>query len=177
MAEQPANSSEGAQDALTSRPPSVEDLVMVCRSLNAHGARYVVVGGFAIRNAGYIRETGDVDLLVDVSPENEGKVYRSLEILPDRAVLELQPGETSQHLVIRVCDEIIVDLMASACGINYAEASQDVVVRELDGVKIPFASPRLLWRMKKDTHRAKDAGDLFFLRQQYSKEIFGNVAR
>ncbi len=43
-----------------SRPPSVEDLVRLCAALNDKGARYVVVGGFAIRGAGYIRETMEV---------------------------------------------------------------------------------------------------------------------
>ena len=53
--------------------------------------------------------------------------------------------------------------------IDYAEASKHVVVRELDGVPIPFASPELLWRMKAVTHREKDAGDLFFLRQWFAE--------
>jgi len=66
-------------------------------------------------------------------------------------------------------DEILVDLMRSAGGIDYAEAAKDVVVRELAGVPIPFASPRLLWRMKAVTHRAKDAGDLLFLRQWFAE--------
>ena len=86
MADGPTKPDQAPPEPLTSRPPSVEDLVMVCRSLNEQGVRYVVVGGFAIRNAGYIRETGDVDLLVDTSPENEAKLYRSLEVLPDKAV-------------------------------------------------------------------------------------------
>ena len=34
---------------------------------------------------------------------------------------------------------------------------------------IPFASPRLLWRMKVVTHREKDAGDLVFLRYWFSE--------
>jgi hypothetical protein len=68
--------------------------------------------------------------------------------------------------------EYVVDLMASASGIDYAEASRDTVVRVIDGVAIPFASPRL-WRMKVNTHREKDAGDLLFLRQHYAQEIFG----
>jgi hypothetical protein len=42
------------------------------------------------------------------------------------------------------------------------------VVRDVDGVAIPFASPRLLWRMKAVTHRAKDAGDLVFLRHWFA---------
>ncbi|MST94407.1 MAG: hypothetical protein EXS33_03900 [Pedosphaera sp.] len=66
-------------------------------------------------------------------------------------------------------DEILVDLMRSAGGIDYAEAAKDVVVRELDGVPIPFASLRLLWRMKSVTHRANEAVDLVFLRQWFAE--------
>lgn len=49
----------------------------------------------------------------------------------------------------------------------------DKAVRVIDGVAIPFASPRLLWRMKSKTHREKDAADVLFLREHYGKEIFG----
>ena len=156
-----------------SRPPSVEDLVELCRELNERGVRYLVVGGFAIRNAGYPRETGDVDLLMETSVENEARMYEALEVLPDKAVRELKAGEVSQYVVVRVCDEIVVDLMASASGIEYAEASLETVVRVIDGVAIPFASPKLLWRMKVNTHREKDKADLVFLRQHYGAEIFG----
>jgi hypothetical protein len=37
----------------------------------------------------------------------------------------------------------------------------------VDEVAIPFASPRLLWRMKARTHRAKDEPDLVFLREYF----------
>jgi len=40
---------------------------------------------------------------------------------------------------------------------------------EIEGVPIPFASPRLLWRMKAVTHRAKDAADLVFLRYWFAE--------
>ena len=89
--------------------------------------------------------------------------------LPDNAVRELQPGELQKYNVIRVGDEIVVDLMRSAGGIDYAEAAKDVVLRDVDGVLIPFASPRLLWRMKVVTHREKDAGDLMYLRQWFAE--------
>jgi hypothetical protein len=154
---------------LTSREPSVEDLRDLCRELNLRGAKYVVVGGFAIRAANYNRRTMDVDLIVANDLENEKKVFSALETLPDKAVRELQPGELQQYNVIRVGDEILVDLMVSAGGIDYAEAVKDIVTREIDGVPIPFASPRLLWRMKVVTHREKDAGDLVFLRQWFAE--------
>lgn len=154
---------------LTSREPTVEDLRDLCRELNQRGAKYVVVGGFAIRAANYNRRTMDVDLIVAPDRENEAKVFSALSTLPDNAVRELQPGELQLYSVIRVGDEILVDLMVSASGINYAEAAKDTVVREIDGVPIPFASPRLLWRMKSVTHREKDAGDLVFLRHWFAE--------
>jgi diphthamide synthase (EF-2-diphthine--ammonia ligase) len=167
---------EDDSDGEFSRPPSVEDLVELCRELNERGVRYLVVGGFAIRNAGYPRETGDVDLLMETSAENEARMYEALEVLPDKAVRALKAGEVSQYVVVRVCDEIVVDLMASASGIAYAEASLETVVRVIDGVAIPFASPKLLWRMKVNTHREKDKADLVFLKEHYGAEIFGEGA-
>ena len=156
-------------EELVSRPPTQADLVALCRELNKRSARYVVVGGFAIIQAGLPRLTVDVDLIVAVDRENESNVFAALSTLPDNAVRDLRPGELEKYNVIRIGDEILVDLMRSAGGIDYAEAAKDVVVREIAGVPIPFASPRLLWRMKIVTHREKDAGDLVFLRQWFAE--------
>ena len=154
---------------LECRPPLQADVVALCRELNRRKARYVVVGGFAILAAGYPRMTADIDLIVASDPENEQNVFAALATLPDNAVRELQPGELKRYNVIRVADEFLVDLMVSAGGIDYAEAARDVIIHELEGVPIPFASPRLLWRMKAVTHRAKDEPDLIFLRQWFAE--------
>lgn len=86
-------------------------------------------------------------------------------------MLELEPGEISKYTVVRVGDEICVDLMASASCIDYEEACKDQIIRIIDSVPIPFASPRLLYRMKEKTHREKDRADLLFLREHYADEI------
>jgi hypothetical protein len=160
---------ERTSENLISRPPTQADLVHLCHELNQRGAKYIVIGGLAIIAAGLPRMTTDVDLMVAADAENEAKIFSALATLPDNAVRELKPGELQQYNVIRVGDEILIDLMRSAGGIYYEEAAKEVVVRELDGVAIPFASPRLLWRMKVDTHREKDAGDLLFLRQWFAE--------
>jgi hypothetical protein len=113
--------------------------------------------------------TGHIDLMVAVDSDNEARVFSALSTLPDNAVRELQPGELQQYNVIRVADEILVDLMRSAGGIEYEEAVKDAVVREIQGVPVPFASPRTLWRMKVVTHREKDAADLAFLRYWFAE--------
>lgn len=55
-----------AEDAhpAESRPPTLADLLLICRSLNEQGARYLVVGGFAVNQHGFPRATVDIDLLV-----------------------------------------------------------------------------------------------------------------
>ena len=91
----------------------------------------------------------------------------ALTYLPDQAVRELKPGEIEQYTVVRVADEIVVDLMKSACGIDYEQAKDFVVFREIEGVRIPFAAPTLLWRMKAPTQREMDQPDLLFLRKYF----------
>lgn len=151
-------------DAQECREPTLEDLVRLCSALNEAGARYVVVGGFAIRIAGYSRTTVDIDLLVETGSENEARVIQGLMSLPDQAVREIKPGEVAEFGVVRVADEILVDLMRSGCQVDYAAAIPDAVHREINGVRIPFASPLTLWKMKQ-THREKDIPDRLFLRQ------------
>jgi hypothetical protein len=154
---------------LASREPTVEDLRNLCQELNQRQARYIVIGGFAIRAAGYNRGTMDIDLIVAADSDNETRVFGALATLPDNAISELEPGELERYSVIRVADEIVVDLMVQASGIDFLEASKHSVTHEVDGVKIPFASPQLLWRMKRNTHREKDAADLLFLRQWFAE--------
>ncbi len=112
---------------------------------------------------------GGEEELISRAPSTED--HEALESLPDKAVLELEPREISKFTVVRVGDEICINLIASASRIDYEEASEYRIIRVIDGVPIPFASPRLLYRMKKDTHREKDRAYLLFLRENYAEEI------
>ena len=147
---------------LESRPPLLEDLLTICRALNERGARYVVVGGMAVIHAGFVRATEDIDLLVDASPDNFDRIREALSVLPDQAVRDVQPTDLDRYVVVRVADEVVVDLMKSACGVEYAEAIEAVETAVIQGVEVPFASPELLLRLKR-TAREKDAVDRQFL--------------
>ena len=154
---------------LESRPPSVEDLVKLCRSLNQTGAKYLVIGGMAVIQAGFVRATADIDLLVDTAPENQEKIRAALMELSDQAVREVNPDDLDNYVVVRVADEIVVDLMKIACGINYEEASKSILRVKIQDTIIPFASPELLLRLK-NTVREKDKIDRQFLEQLLQKD-------
>lgn len=154
---------------LESRTPLVADLVTICRALNEQGARYLVVGGFAVMQHGFLRTTGDIDLLIDPSLENQARMKKALEVLPDKAVRELGDDDLRDYVVVRVCDEVVVDLMMSACGIAYDEAAPEIQTFVVGGVPIPFASAKLLLRTKQ-TYREKDAEDRMFLERKLAEE-------
>jgi hypothetical protein len=160
---------DDAHDHTTdSRPPTVEDLVKICSSLNEVSARYVVVGGFAVIQHGLARATEDIDLLIESSLQNQAAVKRALECLPDRAVRELADDDLRDWVVVRVADEVVVDLMQFACGIDYDEASQGAELVTVQGVPIPFVSAPTLLRMKQ-TNRDKDALDRQFLEMKIAR--------
>jgi len=123
-----------------------------------------VVGGMAVNIRGYIRNTEHIDLLLEINLTNETKVIDALKTLPEGAALELTPGEVGEYVVVRVCDEITVDLMAKACGHSYGEVKTLVTPIIVEGVTIPFASPKLLW-LTKQTFREKDAWDREYLKK------------
>ncbi len=149
------------------RVPTRDDLIRVCAALNARGCRYIVVGGAAIIEAGLLRTTHDVDLLVDSSPDNVRAVCEALEILPEKAASEVLPEDVQNYVVVRINDEFTIDLMGSACGLDYLAALPMVNNKDVDGVSIPFASPQLLWKTKQ-TYREKDALDRSFLRKWFA---------
>jgi hypothetical protein len=156
---------ESPDQPSASRTPDANDLVRLCRELNAHEVRYVVVGGFAIIQQGLVRTTEDVDLLLESSVENQARVKQALLYLPDQAVRELGDEDLTRYVVARVADEILVDLMFAACGVTFADASKDngIEYHDVQGVRIPFASAALLLRMKQ-TVREKDIADRAWLR-------------
>ena len=151
------------------RTPEEDDLIKLCASLNSQGSKYIVIGGMAMNQHGMLRATEDIDLLVESSRENQEKVRKALEVLPDKAVREMAESDLDSFTVVRVADEVVVDLMLAACGITYDEAVNEIEMREVGGVSIPFPSARLLLRMKQ-TYRDKDIADRMFLEHKLGVE-------
>lgn len=157
------------RDSREARAPAPEDLARICRALNAAGARYVLIGGFAVSAHGAGRPTKDIDLLVDPSADNVARIREALQILPDRAVLDVADDDIRNYAVVRIADEILIGLMSQACGVTYEEAIADAETAVIDGVEIPVASKATLIRTKQ-THRPSDLADRHFLQSRIDEE-------
>jgi len=107
------------------RPATWEDVVRVARLLNAAGARYVLVGGYALAAHGFVRMTQDVDIAVAPDPENARRWIAALSELPDGAARELSgdgdPFAGGKSYAIRINDEFTVDILPAAGGVPFEE--------------------------------------------------------
>ena len=91
-------------DGAYARAPEPEDVVRICRALNQAQARYILIGGFAVIAHGAGRFTKAIDLLVDDSPENVGRLKQGLSVLADNAAAEIGDTDVRDHVVVRVAD-------------------------------------------------------------------------
>ena len=161
---------DDAPDRGDSRAPEFEDLVALFRSLEREGVRYILIGGFAVILHGLVRTTKDIDLLVDPSEENVRAIKRALGTLPDNAAALVADGDVASYRVVRVADEIVVDLLAEACGISWAEAiASGTETMNIGDVAVPVAGKELLVRMKQ-TVRESDKADVHVLRMRIEED-------
>ncbi len=93
-----------------------------------------------------------------------------MRVLPDNAAALISDDEVEKYQVVRIADEIVVDLLKNACGVDYTRASQGgIETRVVEGVPIPLARKELLIEMKQ-TVRPSDAADVQFLRLRIAAE-------
>ena len=148
--------------AESTRPATWQDLLELARELNVQGARYALIGGYAIAAHGYNRFSEDVDLLVDPERDNTARWVRALSKLPDAAAAELAGDdeifEREGNYAIRINDEFTVDIMPSACGHDWQELAKYIVYIEVEGVTIPVLSLQGLL-LTKEGMRDKDKAD------------------
>jgi len=111
-----------------------------------------------------VRATEDVDILVADDEENFARVIRALAQLEDGAAAELTPQDFRENAVIKIADEVEVDVSTRAWTVTYAEAAPNAASAVVEGVPIPFLSLPDLIRSKQ-TYRAQDHADLERLRR------------
>ena len=149
-------------------PLSDDDILFVCRLLQQHDAKYVLVGGCACGLHGLVRSTQNIDLLVESSPENLQRVIDALSELPDGAARELTVKDLQENVVVKVADAIMVDIAKQARTLSYEEAIRNAQTLEIEGVRIIYAG--LDARIKsKSTHREQgrvDRQSLIWLKQE-----------
>ncbi len=139
-------------------------LAEVCAVLNEYEAKYVLVGASALQLWGSARATRDIDILIDPTVENAGRVLASLAKLGFGLARESLAEEVARKPVTIVGDSPRVDILTVAWSVHYDAAAPVVTVFEVEGVEIPTASIDHLIESKR-TGRLQDAADIEVLEE------------
>jgi predicted nucleotidyltransferase len=153
----------------TSRPATYDDLLRVIQALNAEGADYVLIGGYALFAHGYNRATTDIDILVPPTLESAKSVKRALLLLPEGVARDIDPSWFEEGNTIRVADEFVVDVMFNACGESYQSLQAHAQTVLLDGIPVKTVDLEGLLKTKQ-TVRSKDAGDRYALERALAEQ-------
>ena len=146
-------------------------LKAVLAALEREGVRYAVFGGAALNLHGLARFTEDLDLFLAAEATNVDALKRALrsvyddpsidsitseDLLGDYPAVQYVPPEGEFHL----------DLL-TRLGEAFRFDDLEVIRVPLDELTVSVASPRTLYRMKRDTVRPRDRADAEALRQRF----------
>jgi predicted nucleotidyltransferase len=131
------------------------------QSLNDHGVEYLVIGGHAVAYHGYPRATADLDVWVEVHPDNATRLVSALrqfgfdlpELNPD---LFLRPDR-----VIRMgVPPNRIEIQTGIDGVRFEDCSPRGIACDLDGIRVRFIDLSDLKANKRSSGRNKDLADL-----------------
>ena len=132
--------------------------------LNRHAAKYLIVGAQAAILHGHIRTTEDVDILIPEDEANHARVIAALSELEDHAAAELTPQDLVENIVVKIADEVEVDVSTRAWKVSYADAFPTALRTIIEGVEVPYVDLQTLIASK-DTYRDQDRVDVQILRE------------
>ena len=142
------------------------DFVDLLRALSAADARVLVVGAYAVTYHARPRATGDLDLLVEATPENAARVRAALAAF-GAPVGELSERDlTTPGMVFQIgVPPRRIDLLTSLTGVSFDEAWASRVPGHLGEAPCAFIGKAALIRNKRALGRPRDLADLELLEE------------
>jgi len=157
----------------------VRSVEAVVRALNEAGVRYLIVGGVAVNVHGYVRLTMDLDLVIQLRPENIVTAWEAMEKIGYRARIPVSAKEFADEKKRELWRREKGMLVLQFWSDEHRRTQVDVFVREpfdfdrehataphhemTPGVVARVVGWDTLIQMKKEAGRLKDLADLEML--------------
>ena len=143
------------------------------QALNDAGAEYLVVGGYAVIEHTEPRYTKDIDVWVNSTRENAGRVLEALKQygapVADLSIEYLTSDDAFFQIGV---EPVRIDIIVNLLAMNFAECWDRRLVAETDGIPVNFIGIRDLIKNKKASGRPMDLVDVERLKKRI--EILGD---
>ena len=132
-------------------------------SLNNHGVRYILVGGYSVILHGYSRTTGDMDLWVARTADNYEKIVAAFRDF-GMPVFDMTQHNFLEHPAWDVftfgVPPVAIDLMINIEGFSFDEIYQRSILFNDDDLQVRVIQKNDLIALKQRAGRSKDFDDL-----------------
>lgn len=152
----------------------LEEALKILAAFDRERVDYVLVGSMGMAVLGVIRATRDIDVFVAPDEDNVARLRRALaSVFDDPSIDEITSTDLAgDYPAIQYAPpsgDFSIDLLARLGErFRFDEIEwQEVTV---DGIRVRVATPRMLYRMKRDTVRPQDKLDASALRDRFDLE-------
>lgn len=146
----------------------------ILAALDREEVEYVLVGAMAMAAQGLIRATRDVDFFVSPQPDNVERLKRALKaVFDDPSVDEISAedlaGEYPAIAYVPPHGRYSLDILSR---LGEAFRYEDLEWEEMavEDIRVRVATPKMLFRMKKDTARPQDRVDAAWIQRTFELE-------
>ncbi len=138
-------------------------LVSVFKSFHCHDVRYVVIGGIAAVLHGVPRATFNLDILIEATPDNAGRLLIAMSEAGLGTALLTTPDEVLAHVITVFKDRVRIDVQTSTPGITFERAWGRKVRLTFQGQDFWVIAKEDLLAAKKASGRQVDLEDVRIL--------------
>lgn len=152
----------------------LDETTEILAAFQREGVDYVLVGSMAMAVLGAIRATRDIDVFVDPTPENVARLRRALDaVYGDPSIADITAddlgGDYPAVQYVPPEGDFWIDIMARL-GERFRYEDVEWQRVDVDDVVVRVATPRMLYRMKRDTLRPQDKVDAAELKRRFGLE-------
>lgn len=140
--------------------------------LKDEDVEFIVIGAYALAAHGLLRATGDIDIWVRNSSDNARRIIRALVKFGAPLSNISEQDFTSPDVVVQLgVEPSRIDLITGIDAIEFDDAWENKLSITIDELEIYILSKADLLKNKLATGRAKDQGDIAWLKKNRSSDI------
>jgi len=127
---------------------------------------FMLIGAYALAAHGVPRATGDIDLFIKPDRFNSEKVYKAL-VRFGAPLSDVSPDDFQDENIILQIGVVPrrIDILTSIDGLTFEEASENVLLSDVEGLIIPVISAECFIKNKEAAGRDKDLLDVKILKK------------
>jgi hypothetical protein len=129
--------------------------------LNENNVKYLVVGGYAVALHGHPRYTKDLDVWIELSPDNAGRLLQTLENFGFGSLdLKLDDFLEANQIIQLGYPPNRIDILTTLTDLKFEDCYKSRIQVEIQGLHINFIDIENLKKNKRATGRSQDLADV-----------------